>query len=135
LCRFMSLEWLKQSDIKRGPSTLGLTLDNQGRLMLSTAYRRQIAPTEAEKGIPFSIVMSYDVANKIIAISKRNEVDRLPDVATKRVDRRGYTSAKPVFEKLGLELSGAPYRFEFIGKDDKDGVYLDLFRLVEAEAE
>jgi len=63
--------------------------------------------------------LGYDHANKRLIIAPANVV-RPANVKPHRVDKRGYTSARPFIRQLGINESELPLKYDYIGKDYTD---------------
>ena len=103
-----------------------ITLDKQGRLMLSAALRRELAID----GVPAWLALSYDVKTRTIGIVKQ-DVERVANAQAIKVDTRGYTSTggRAVADKLAIDVRRGPFRFVDAGRLDDSGVYWRIFRL------
>ncbi|MGM0836026.1 MAG: hypothetical protein ACQEV7_07705 [Bacillota bacterium] len=113
-----------------GAKTRGkyVTLDSQGRLMLSAEFCREIGIFK----LPARLALSYDVKSKTIGIVKQ-DVERVPNAYVVKTDKRGYISSggRAVADKLALPMNMAPYKFAYIGKLDDTGVNWYAFKLAE----
>jgi hypothetical protein len=103
-----------------------VTLDSQGRLSLSAGLRDEWAI----RGLPTQVYVSVNHAQKIIGVVKADLVTQVPNAALLNVDKRGYCRGQALFDKLGLDRTGAPYRFEYVGKIDSNAANWWAFRLV-----
>lgn len=134
MCRFMSLNF--EPLFKNRARNFGkyITLDKQGRIMLSAEFRREFSPIQYEKQIPFDVFVFLEKSRKIIGIVNA-EKERMVASDKLRVDRRGYANGKDIAEAFRLDPKQGPYRFTYEGRSGHEGYTLDTFRLVEAEAE
>lgn len=126
----------KESDkpIKLTPLTPGdalsrsrgkyLTIDKSRRLALSAGLRKELN----KDGTTFSIYVGYNVDRKVLAICN-SELYQPSNCALLKVDKRGYTNGKGIVDKLSLDMTKAPIRFEDIGKIHADGIVWRAFRL------
>lgn len=65
------------------------------------------------------IHLGYDKANKRLIVASASVV-RPVNVKPHRVDKRGYTSARPFIRQLGINESELPLKYDYIGKDYTD---------------
>lgn len=104
-----------------------ITLDKQRRLALSAEFRRQLGI----KGIPTQVYVAVDPAQMVIAIVRQDVTRTVANAASMKANVDGYIYGRSVFDKLSLKAENGPYRFEYLGKIDHDGIRWDGFRLVQ----
>lgn len=115
---------LTEADVSRRRRGKYLTLDKYGRLMLSAEVRDMFGV----RGLPVTFALSYDVKTRTVGLV-RQDVEKVPNTVTFKIDRKGYTNGRAIADKLALSPEDAPHRFEFIGKIDDGGVDWFAFRL------
>lgn len=124
----ITLQPITDADLLRAHAgTMALGLDRFGRLRLGSAVTKRLALY----GVSGRVYVSVDPAQRIVALRKYDEVDKLAGGARLfSVDKRGYISARWLYGKLGVQQDAGPWRFEFVGDiDDAGGRWLG-FRLV-----
>jgi hypothetical protein len=104
-----------------------ITLDKSRRLSLRLIVREKLAI----EGRNAFVYISVDPANKVIGIVRQDAASALPGAKAMRVDKRGYTNGRAIYDKLALPIGGAPYYFEFIGEIDSGGAHWRAYRLAE----
>lgn len=98
-----------------------ITVDRQLRLYFSSQARKIVRSNY--------VMLGYDHANKRIVVGNP-EVVRPTNVEPHKLDKRGYTSARPFIRALGLTEADLPLRYEYVGKDYTiDGAF--AFELVD----
>jgi len=111
-----------------------ITLDKQGRIMLSAEFRREFSPIQYEKQIPFDVFVFLEKSRKIIGIVNA-EKERMVVGDKLRCDKRGYANGKDIAQAFRLDPKHGPYRFKYEGRTGHEGYTLETFKLVEPEAE
>src|SRR5690625_1783756 len=96
--------WIS-SDVRKVPF---ITVDKQLRIYFNTEAQELIGARE--------VVIGYDHANKRMIIGNPRYV-RPVNVKPHRIDRRGYTSARPFLRELGISELTEPLKYEYVGKD------------------
>lgn len=99
-----NLVWIS-SDVRKVPF---ITVDKQLRIYFNTEAQELVGARE--------VVIGYDHANKRMIVGNPSYV-RPVNVKPHRIDRRGYTSARPFLRELGLDESVLPLKYEYVGKD------------------
>mgnify|MGYP001309528507 CR=1 FL=1 len=89
-----------------------VTVDKYQRIYFNKQAMELIGITERNR----EIFIGYDFANKRMIVANPNVV-RPTNVIPHRVDKRGYTSARPFLRQLSLSESDLPLRYKYIGKD------------------
>ena len=98
------ITWIN-SDVTKTPF---ISVDTQLRLYFNAQARELIRSN--------SVMLGYDHANKRIIVGS-SEIIRPANVKPHRLDKRGYTSARPFIKALGIPESALPLRYEYVGKD------------------
>lgn len=98
-----------------------IAVDTQLRLYFNAATRQLlgIKPIR-ESTVPVNI--GYDFANKRLVVADPNIV-RPVNVKPHRIDKRGYSSARPFIKAVGLHKQDLPLRYIYLGKDYGGGMY------------
>lgn len=106
-----------------------VSIDKYGRLSISQAARDEIKLESHQY-----LVVSVDVAKKRIGIVKQ-DVEKVANATTFKVDKRGYVHSvgREISEKLALDLSKAPFQFDYVGRFDEGDVYWYAFELTNNE--
>lgn len=108
----------------RGIGAKFLTIDKQLRLSFSSALRKEL---RLETGLDW-VVLAVDPENKRIGVV-RQDLAKVPNVDAFKVDRRGYTSARRIVEKMALAGAEFPIRFVDGGNLDEAGQRWRVFEI------
>lgn len=97
-----------------------IAVDKQLRLYFNRAAKNMIGD---KTYIRPHVYLGYDFANKRITVGVPGVV-RPVNVESHRLDKRGYTSARPFIKSVGLSEADLPLRYEYVGKDHNiDGAH------------
>ncbi|WP_185819942.1 hypothetical protein [Salibacterium salarium] len=107
-----------------------LTIDRQGRLMLSAALRKEL---NIDAQLSPWVTVLYDAEYDIWALQKNEKLKQGPDGATTKVDKRGYISAGSILRRNRLDYENGPLRYDFDGTVSYSGEsYLSFKRVPSA---
>ncbi|SET42251.1 hypothetical protein SAMN05216389_11113 [Oceanobacillus limi] len=108
-----SFRWIT-SEPDRDPF---ISVDAQRRLYFNAKARSLVGSDTVQIG--------YDIANKRIIVGAADVV-RPANVKPHKIDKRGYASARPLINSVGLSDADLPLRYNYVGRDFSeypDGAY------------
>jgi hypothetical protein len=103
-----------------------ITIDKQARIRISRAALNELGWQ------PYQLVVSsVDVDLKRVGLA-RQELAKVPNATPSKIDSRGYLHriGRGIVDKLALDLSKAPFKFEYAGPVDDGGTRWYAFDLV-----
>ncbi|MFZ4454308.1 hypothetical protein [Salibacterium aidingense] len=90
-----------------------LTVDRQGRIMLSAALRKEL--NISAQLSPWVTVL-YDKENDMWALQKNDKLKQAPAESSTKVDKRGYISAGSILRRNRINFAEeGPIRYEYDG--------------------
>jgi hypothetical protein len=96
-----------------------ISIDKQKRLSFSRKLMREL---RLEGGLQ-TVVLAIDPDNMRVGVI-RQDIAKVKNVNAFKVDKRGYTSGRLVLDKLAINESRLPIRFNDAGfEDTQDGRY------------
>jgi hypothetical protein len=103
-----------------------ITIDKYGRIRISKAALNELGWR------PYQLVVcSVDADYMRIGLA-RQELAKVPNATPSKIDSRGYLHriGRGIVDKLALDLSKAPFKFEYAGPVDDGGTRWYAFELV-----
>ena len=93
--------------------TAFIAVDKQLRLYFNRTSQKLVG------GVGAQVQVGYDFANRRLVVAPADIV-RPANVRPHRLDKRGYTSARPFIRALGLTIGELPIKYTYLGKDYTD---------------